>query len=134
MQSLWKTIWRFLKKLKIETSLAVHWLRLHTSTAEGTSSIPGWGTEILHAEQCTPQKNVIKKLKIEQPYAAVIPLLGIYLKKNENTNPIRYMNPSVHPTSPVCNSQDTETTEQCPSSDECISSVQFSCSIVSNSL
>ena len=81
MQSLWKTIWRFLKKLKIETSLAVHWLRLHTSTAEGMSSIPGWGTEILHAEQCTPPKNVIKKLKIEQPYGAVIPLLGIYVKK-----------------------------------------------------
>ena len=61
MQSLWKTIWRFLKKLKIETSLAVHWLRLHTSTAEGMSSIPGWGTEILHAEQCTPPKKCNKE-------------------------------------------------------------------------
>ena len=42
MQSLWKTIWRFLKKLKIETSLAVQWLRLHTSIAGGMGSIPAW--------------------------------------------------------------------------------------------
>ena len=27
----------------------VQWLGLHTSTARGTGSIPGWGTKILHA-------------------------------------------------------------------------------------
>ena len=31
------------------SSLAVQWLRLHTSTAEGTGSIPGQGTRIPHA-------------------------------------------------------------------------------------
>ena len=31
------------------TPLAVHWLRLYASTAEGMGSIPGWGTKIAHA-------------------------------------------------------------------------------------
>ena len=31
--------------LKKGTSLAVQWLRLHASTAEGMDSIPGWGTK-----------------------------------------------------------------------------------------
>ena len=31
------------------TSLAVRWLRLHTSTAGGAGSIPGWETKIPHA-------------------------------------------------------------------------------------
>ena len=30
------------------TSQAVQWLRLHTSTAGGTGSVPGQGTKILH--------------------------------------------------------------------------------------
>ena len=29
-------------------SLAVQWLRLHTSTARDTGPIPGWGIKILH--------------------------------------------------------------------------------------
>ena len=33
----------------IGTSLAVQWLRLCTSTAGGSGSIPGWGTRIPHA-------------------------------------------------------------------------------------
>ena len=31
------------------TSLAVQWLRIHASTAEGAGSVPGWGTKIPHA-------------------------------------------------------------------------------------
>ena len=31
------------------TSLALQWLRLHTSTAGGMSSVPGGGNKILHA-------------------------------------------------------------------------------------
>ena len=31
-----------------ETSLAVQWLRLHASNAEGAGSIPGQGTKITH--------------------------------------------------------------------------------------
>ena len=36
------------KILEMGTSLAVQWLRLCTSTAEGTSSIPGQGTKIAY--------------------------------------------------------------------------------------
>ena len=35
----------------IGTSLAVQWLRLHTSTAGDTGSIPGWVTKIPRAVQ-----------------------------------------------------------------------------------
>ena len=31
-------------------SLAVQWLGLHTFTAEGRGSVPGWGTKIPQAE------------------------------------------------------------------------------------
>ena len=34
------------KQNKTGTSLAVQWLRLHTSTAGGAGSIPGLGTKI----------------------------------------------------------------------------------------
>ena len=34
------------------TSLAIQWLRLHASTAEGQGPIPDWGIKILHATQC----------------------------------------------------------------------------------
>ena len=37
------------KKKKAGTSLVVQWLRLRTSTALGTGSIPSWGNEIPHA-------------------------------------------------------------------------------------
>ena len=50
-----------------------------------------------------------KKLKIELPYDPAISLLGIFLKKNENTNLKRYMHPDMH-SSIIYNSQDTETT------------------------
>ena len=33
-------------------SLAVQWLGLHTLTAEGPGSIPGWGTRIPHPTSC----------------------------------------------------------------------------------
>ena len=40
-------------KLVIGTSLAVQWLRLLTSVAEGAGSIPGQETKILHAARCS---------------------------------------------------------------------------------
>ena len=40
------------------TSLAVHWLRLYTSTAGSAGLIPGQGTKIPHTEQCG--KNIKK--------------------------------------------------------------------------
>ena len=38
----------------------------------------------------------LKKLKIELPYDPAIPLLGIYLEKNENTNLKRYLHLNGH--------------------------------------
>ena len=35
----------------------VHWLRLRDSSASGMSSIPDWGTKILHAEQRGQETN-----------------------------------------------------------------------------
>ena len=41
--------YRFGLRFKQGTSLQVQLLRLRASTAGGTDSIPGWGTEISHA-------------------------------------------------------------------------------------
>ena len=40
----------------------------------------------------------LQKLKIELPYDSAGPLLGIYSKKDENSNSKRYMHPNVHST------------------------------------
>ena len=48
-----------------------------------------------------------KKLKIELTHDPAIPLLGIYLKKNKNTNLKRYMHPNAH-SSITYNCQDME--------------------------
>ena len=48
-----------------ETSLAIQWLRLHSSNAGGASLIPGWGTKTLHAAQhgtAPPPKKKREKL------------------------------------------------------------------------
>ena len=44
------------KKTNLGNSLAVQWLVSCTFTAEGTGSIPGWGTKIPQAKWCG-QKN-----------------------------------------------------------------------------
>ena len=49
------------KNIITETSLAVQWLRLHTSNARGTGLIPGQGTKILQATH-----GVAKKKKKER--------------------------------------------------------------------
>ena len=41
----------------VGTSLTVQWLRLHTSTAGGADSVPGWGTKIPHARQHSHKNN-----------------------------------------------------------------------------
>ena len=45
-------VWKKKKKQMSGTSLAVQWLILYTSTAEGAGSIPGPGTKIPHASWC----------------------------------------------------------------------------------
>ena len=46
---------------KLGTSLVVQWLRLRASTVGSLGSIPGLGTEILHAVQ-HGQKEIRRKL------------------------------------------------------------------------
>ena len=61
VQPLWKTVWRFLKKLKRRTSLVVQWLSLHVPSAGGPGSIPDQGTRS-HMPQlrvCMPQPPAI---------------------------------------------------------------------------
>ena len=55
------------------------------------------------------KKEITKKIKIELAYDPAIPLLGVYLENNENTNSKRYMYPSVH-SSTVYNRQDMKAT------------------------
>ena len=40
------------------------WLRLHTSTAGSTDSMPSQGTKILHAVQCSKEKKKKKKFNV----------------------------------------------------------------------
>ena len=46
----------YFKETILGASLTVQWLRLHTSTAGGTGSIPGWGMKIPHAAQPKKKK------------------------------------------------------------------------------
>ena len=86
----------------------------------------------------------LKKLKIELPHDPAIPLLGIYPGRSviqENTGQLNVHSSTVHNTQDMGNLI-------CPSTDEwikkmqcvclcvrvCISSFQFSCSVVSDSL
>ena len=82
VQSLWKAVWSFLKRLKIEDSLAVQWLRLLASNSGNTGLIPGWETKISHTRQCSQKLKIKKKLKVEWPCDPAAQLLGIYMEKN----------------------------------------------------
>ena len=48
--------------LNVGTSLAVQWLRLHTSTAEGSGSILGWAIDIPHATWLNKRPNTFLNL------------------------------------------------------------------------
>ena len=48
------------KKINSGNSLAVHWLRLHDSTAGGAGSIPGQGTKIPHVCGVAKKKKSIE--------------------------------------------------------------------------
>ena len=56
----------FLLKRTIGTCLVVQWLRVHAPNAEGMTSIPGWGTKILHAKWYGLKKKKKKKNKKER--------------------------------------------------------------------
>ena len=83
------------KKRKTWTSLEVQWLRLQTSTAGGTSSIPGLGTKIPHAMR--PKKKSSNQmldgcmvvwigpvLAISDTLPRIIQLLSRQAKENPN--------------------------------------------------
>ena len=44
------------QKTQYGNSLALQWVGLHTSTAEGPGSIPDWGTKIPQAKPCSMVK------------------------------------------------------------------------------
>ena len=45
-------------------SWAIPWLRLHTSNAGSSGSVPDWGTKILHASwHCQKIRNKASKIK-----------------------------------------------------------------------
>ena len=75
----------------------------HTQTKRG--GIVNWFT---HYEK--QNGGFSKKLKTELPYDPTTPLLGIYLKKNENTNVKRNMHSNIH-NGIIYNSQDMEATQ-----------------------
>ena len=55
--------WNTIRSESIQgTSLVVHWLRLGTSTAGSSGSIPGQGTKIMHAVR--PKIKVFKTEKM----------------------------------------------------------------------
>ena len=46
--------------------MVVQWWRLHTSTAGGIGSVPGWGTKIPHAMQPSQKKKEYTKIKLKK--------------------------------------------------------------------
>ena len=65
VQPLWRTVWSFLKKLKIE-GLPCWWVRLHTPNSRDPGSIPGRGTRLhMHAATRSPH------VQLRSPHAAM---------------------------------------------------------------
>jgi len=63
----------------IGTSLAVQWLRFHAPNGGSTSSIPGWGTKILHGPwhcQNIENKEIILK---DRGYTQIIKALSAFV-------------------------------------------------------
>ena len=54
-----------------ETSLAVHRLRLHFSTAGRMASMPGWGTKIPHATRAKPLQSFCNPMDCSLPGSSV---------------------------------------------------------------
>ena len=54
-----------------KTSLAVHRLRLHVSTAGGMGSMPGWGTKIPHAACAKPLQSFCNPMDCGLPGSSV---------------------------------------------------------------
>ena len=48
------------RKAELRTSLVVQWLRLHASNAGGVGLIPGRGTKIPHATQCSEMESKVQ--------------------------------------------------------------------------
>ena len=86
------------------TSLAGQWLRLCTSTAGGTDSIPGQGTKILHAVRCG-QKKQRKKILIcfpclkKKKLKVLVPSFSLHLL---NFGPPLSWGKDSPPSCPVC--------------------------------
>ena len=110
VQPLWRTVWRFLKKLKIGNSLVIQWLGLHIVTAKGPGSIPGGGTKIPQAAWHSQKKKKREREKETKNRARIRssnPTPG-HISGEEHCSK-GYMHPNVH-CSAVYNRQDMEAT------------------------
>ena len=112
VQPLWRTVWRFLKKLEIElpsgTSLVVQWLILRPPSAGDPGSILGQGTRS-HMLQPRPgtAKEILKKTQKKPAIWPSNPTPGHTHWGNQNWK--RHTYPNVH-RSTVYNSLDMEAT------------------------
>ena len=80
--------------------------KLRSCGGKGTLIHCGWECKWVQPLWRTVRQ-FLKNLNIELPYHPAIPHLGVYQKKNKNTNLKRYIWPSVH-SSIIYNGQDME--------------------------
>ena len=105
VQPQWRTVWRFLLKLKVGVPIVAQqkqmWLKCAGAVVQagGCSSdlAPRLGASICH--RCSPKKTTKTKkkkntLKIELPCDPAIPRLGVYVDKTIIQE--RYLHPNVH--------------------------------------
>ena len=125
VQPLWRTVWRFLKQLKIGSSWVVQWLALGAFiTAAQVQSLvwePRSCIRLLHAvpkkqnKTKQQQKNTHKKLETKNKTKNGVAILiqqthsWEHIWKRQNSNLKKYMHPNVH-SSTFYNSQDIEAT------------------------
>ena len=70
---------------------------------------PSWREWKLGAASMKNCMEFPEKIKLELPHGPAIPLLGIYVRENKNTNLSRYRQPSAH-SSMIYNRQNMEAT------------------------
>ena len=89
-----------LEKWDPGTSLGIQWLRIHTSIAGGTGSIPGQGTKTLHASQQGQKVNSVQFSSVAQS----CPTLCDPMNRSTPGLPVHHKLPEFTQTHPKINS------------------------------